>query len=912
MTNLDVSNSSTDSSSGSTSDSSTSGTSSTSSGSGSSSSDSESSTSDIPAAPAATAPKSPKPAPVEEAKPVEEPKPRRSSKPKPSSSSDDETPKPPTPKPAPPRRRSTKPKNAAVVLAKAKQLPPRVASGAKSKAISKTIPKTSKADANTLKKKSIFSPDNSSESDSESKESKTSKTSPKASPRNKKTSRKSSEEKDTPSSPLTPVQNDDSNSNSKDNTKRRASRSNGPPPKKTVEEKSASSCSSSQSSVESVSSESDSESTKKENTKVQKSKSPSNASSKQETTGKSGDSCDSLTGTMPRKLTRSLSARVSRMANASKPTNTDTDSEADDKSNEKSKDDIRLAKARAAITRSPALPPNPVTPSERRCPVRDCDSSGHLGGKASKHFTWDACPVYHNVTAAWCVAAAEERVAAAATRRRALAALQQRPRAMPTIEQRAYQLKVKDMRSKWKGSQELRSMQSNEEMGEEREPVLEGFAPDYDLRLFRDAQALAAVKIEEELGDIATDNGTRYVVMGKYMMEVWYQSPYPGDAARVPRLFVCEFCLNHHKCAVGAARHRAKCVWRHPPGDEVYRKDNLSVWQVDGRKHKQYCQQLCLLAKFFLDHKTLYYDVEPFLFYVMTCADEEGCHIVGYFSKEKNSFLNYNVSCILTLPPYQRQGYGRLLIDFSYLLTKVEGKVGSPETPLSDLGLISYRSYWKEALLKRLSSAPGPTLCIRDLSKDLAIASSDIVSTLQERGLMKYWKGKHIVLKKQSKSTVQVCVRCAGGAGGGDAARESSALRGPRVPALVGGRGPLTPRPARAPRPPAAPRARPRRPAPAAPAQQRRARAALAARPRPRSPRSPHGGDTRPRRERQTRDRDKLYHHSSRCPITVACRKSLRSPSTAALDLGGILLNMRDREKSLWCRISILIEELRL
>lgn len=84
-----------------------------------------------------------------------------------------------------------------------------------------------------------------------------------------------------------------------------------------------------------------------------------------------------------------------------------------------------------------------------------------------------------------------------------------------------------------------------------------------------------------------------------------------------------------------------------------------------------------------------------------------------------------------------------------YLLTKEEGKVGSPETPLSDLGLISYRSYWKEALLKRLCSAPGPTLCIRDLSKDLAIASSDIVSTLQERGLMKYWKGKHIVLKKQ-------------------------------------------------------------------------------------------------------------------------------------------------------------------
>ena len=46
-----------------------------------------------------------------------------------------------------------------------------------------------------------------------------------------------------------------------------------------------------------------------------------------------------------------------------------------------------------------------------------------------------------------------------------------------------------------------------------------------------------------------------------------------------------------------------------------------------------YCQNLCLLAKLFLDHKTLYYDVEPFLFYVLTQNDVKGCHLVGYFSK---------------------------------------------------------------------------------------------------------------------------------------------------------------------------------------------------------------------------------------------------------------------------------------
>ena len=63
------------------------------------------------------------------------------------------------------------------------------------------------------------------------------------------------------------------------------------------------------------------------------------------------------------------------------------------------------------------------------------------------------------------------------------------------------------------------------------------------------------------------------------------------------------------------------------------RKDKLSVWEVDGKKYKIYCQNLCLLAMLFLDHKTLYYDVEPFLFYIMTQADGEGCHIIGYFSK---------------------------------------------------------------------------------------------------------------------------------------------------------------------------------------------------------------------------------------------------------------------------------------
>jgi len=57
---------------------------------------------------------------------------------------------------------------------------------------------------------------------------------------------------------------------------------------------------------------------------------------------------------------------------------------------------------------------------------------------------------------------------------------------------------------------------------------------------------------------------------------------------------------------------------------------------VDGNVNKIYCQNLCLLAKLFLDHKTLYYDVEPFLFYVLTKNDSKvSCRVICIF----HSFL---------------------------------------------------------------------------------------------------------------------------------------------------------------------------------------------------------------------------------------------------------------------------------
>ncbi|TNN51392.1 Histone acetyltransferase KAT7 [Liparis tanakae] len=347
-----------------------------------------------------------------------------------------------------------------------------------------------------------------------------------------------------------------------------------------------------------------------------------------------------------------------------------------------------------------------------------------------------------------------------------------RHRRAPSDRQLRYKEKVTELRRKRNSGlnkeQKDKSTEHRQSHGASREPLLENITSDYDLELFRKAQARASEDLstnpplqpqeESEIfleklrlaGQVSEgSNMIKTIVFGRYELDTWYHSPYPEEYARLGRLYMCEFCLKYMKSQTILRRHMAKCVWKHPPGDEIYRKGKISVFEVDGKKNKIYCQNLCLLAKLFLDHKTLYYDVEPFLFYVMTEADNTGCHLVGYFSKEKNSFLNYNVSCILTMPQYMRQGYGKMLIDFSYLLSKVEEKVGSPERPLSDLGLISYRSYWKEVLLRYLNNFQGKEISIKEISQETAVNPVDIVSTLQSLQMLKYWKGKHLVLKRQ-------------------------------------------------------------------------------------------------------------------------------------------------------------------
>lgn len=232
------------------------------------------------------------------------------------------------------------------------------------------------------------------------------------------------------------------------------------------------------------------------------------------------------------------------------------------------------------------------------------------------------------------------------------------------------------------------------------------------------------------------------VLFGRSIMECWYFSPFPKEYhpdGPVDCLYFCEFTLRFFRTKEELRLYQSKPnLPRHPPGNEIYRDSKVSMFELDGAVEKIYCQNLCYFAKLFLDHKTLVYDVDPFLFYVLCTQDDKGFHPVGYFSKEKYSDMGYNLACILTFPSSQRQGFGRFLIAFSYELSKKENKLGSPEKPLSDLGNLSYRSYWAGIILNVLRSYQGQILSILDLAKMTSFISADIIQTLDMLGLLQY------------------------------------------------------------------------------------------------------------------------------------------------------------------------------
>lgn len=229
------------------------------------------------------------------------------------------------------------------------------------------------------------------------------------------------------------------------------------------------------------------------------------------------------------------------------------------------------------------------------------------------------------------------------------------------------------------------------------------------------------------------------IQLGIHQSQAWYFSPLPTGYQNIDVLLFCEFCLDFFKEKEELEIHTKNCLLSHPPGNEIYRDEerSISMWEVDGFKNPGYCESLSYLSKIFLDHKCLSLTISPFLFFVLTENDKNGSHLVGYFSKSKDLASDNNLSCILTLPFHQRKGYGKFLINFSYELSKIEKRVGTPERPLSDLGRLSYMSFWTQKIIDYIREHPGEELTLQRISSSTSIKLEDITDSLERLNLIK-------------------------------------------------------------------------------------------------------------------------------------------------------------------------------
>ncbi|KAI9147708.1 Histone acetyltransferase [Paramyrothecium foliicola] len=218
-----------------------------------------------------------------------------------------------------------------------------------------------------------------------------------------------------------------------------------------------------------------------------------------------------------------------------------------------------------------------------------------------------------------------------------------------------------------------------------------------------------------------------------------------------------------------------------------------SIWEVDGEKDgvsltraaverlkmvtnllQLFCQNLSLFAKLFLDNKSVFFDVTGFNYFLLVytpppppppppapapAAVQQSTDIsatglpqttaqpispprpqvTGFFSKEKMSWDNNNLACILVFPPWQRKGLGGLLMGASYEISRREGVLGGPEKPISDLGKKGYKRFWAGEIARWLlttNTSPGEghevVVDVNDCSQATWISPEDCLAVLRE------------------------------------------------------------------------------------------------------------------------------------------------------------------------------------
>ena len=301
-------------------------------------------------------------------------------------------------------------------------------------------------------------------------------------------------------------------------------------------------------------------------------------------------------------------------------------------------------------------------------------------------------------------------------------------------------------------------------------------------------------KIEQEFQNETNLKKINELYYDGYMLKTHYYSPIPSlsgtdNKCECNTLFVDHNTFHFYesyknyqfnKCPKFRLPKGYKVVYE--TGDEKVSEEeeeqgnknhfsNLKIYEMNSALSKEmhnYCIRLALFCKFFIDHKTLFYDHEnEFLFYVMYKDDK----FIGYFSKESknNQDLDHNhLSCFVILPHYQKKGYGLFLASFAdqlaikqnemriealeeelaesqiersingageltattgdnnkeQLLTKLKSLKSGPEYPLSPSGRHTYFKYWHYKLCQFLNQLQKEFLSLDNKTRAKALSQT--------------------------------------------------------------------------------------------------------------------------------------------------------------------------------------------
>ncbi|KAG7417043.1 Males-absent on the first protein [Fusarium oxysporum f. sp. rapae] len=244
---------------------------------------------------------------------------------------------------------------------------------------------------------------------------------------------------------------------------------------------------------------------------------------------------------------------------------------------------------------------------------------------------------------------------------------------------------------------------------------------------------------------LRADRNIDKVVLGNMCFSTWYPSYYGKEV------------LGEPSGNLGKTGSKDLGAKDQATGEEIVQDEGeWSIWEVDGEKDGLFCQNLSLFAKLFLDNKSVFFDVTGFNYFLLvytpptrslqTATEPEppSPRITGFFSKEKMSWDNNNLACILIFPPWQRKGLGALLMGASYEISRREGILGGPEKPISDLGKKGYKRYWAGEIARWLltinmdSKTPQNEVLVdlSDCSKATWILPEDCLQVLRDMGVV--------------------------------------------------------------------------------------------------------------------------------------------------------------------------------